>query len=163
MQASIIGGAPATLLALVSIGVQRKQASQTRENDARQAEVARQHELRLHRMPDLRAASTAFARRMRELNDFYLREEAERGVAFPAAPQPPYGDFPAREEPTAERLLQELELVADDDVMAAARTYLEEHFEVWWGPYSSDLRRPTDLPGARERFIEAVKTSLYGT
>ena len=162
MQAALIGALPATLLALASIVVQWYQAKRTRAHDSAQAALARQHELRVQRMPDLRAASSAFATLMREINDEYLSQEAERGLAFPAIALPPDGDNPPREEPAAERLLQELELVAGEDVVSAARRYLEEHLMHWWGPADEGLERPVDLDGARARFFDAVKVALYG-
>lgn len=116
----------------------------------------------MRRQPDLRAACAAFLAEMQRLDDWQVKYEAEHGSAFSDERYGPDGDTPAREEPKAERLLQELRMIADDDLHRAARAYLDEYLMVWWGPPHGEERRRTDLPGARDSFVMASRKAIYG-
>jgi hypothetical protein len=151
VQGAIVGGSAAVAASAIAVVAQAFQARQNRR-----------HEQWMRRQPDLRSACADFANEMRRVHEWQLKYEDEHGTTFTDQPYGPHGDTPAREEPAAERMLQELRMVDDDAVYAAARAYLNEYLRVWWGPPSGEARRPTDLEGARDRFVLAAREALYG-
>lgn len=110
--------------------------------------------------PDVLKAYTAFATQMREAALWHARFEDTHGTAWVDQPQPPDGDGPPREEPELERLLADLRLLDDGALYQSARAYLDEHYEVHWGPADGRFRRTTDLTGRETEFIRAAQKRL---
>jgi hypothetical protein len=104
-----------------------------------------------------------FANEMRKAHEWHVRYVEEYHIEFSAQPFGPDGDTPVQEEGEAEAALRSLRAVADDRLYAVARAYLDEHYRVWWGPLPGTPPEPgTDLFGARDRFITAVRIDVYG-
>lgn len=153
VQGALVAGGSTALVAIAGMFVQWQQAA-----------AARRHELHLQQLPTLADAYLRFAEAMRRAAGYNDRFAGEHGYGVADDIDTATGERHPRDEPTAENALQALRLVAGEGpLLAAARAYLEEHYEVYWGPWSGAKRRNTDLTGAEAALIAVARREIYGT